>query len=252
MASEPEVVEAPDVWAELDAQMQSDAPTPEGYTIERGGKHDGGDTSPAAQGKRAAKHARRVKGLRDIQAMQQAMLDVEIAELEAALGDVKHRHRMTEEWFLARSQFDRQTLREWYETSPLFEGPKQKSHPLAYGLTIGSRTVPARTTVEIVDPDGLRGLLPAECFGLKKGEANKHLDARDGRAVVKESGEVLPETVAVAVTSAERETFYIAHEAEKTKVDLGGEARGSDDSAADSGGDTGDSRLEQGDPFAGM
>ncbi len=130
-----------DPFTALDAALGPAEPPPAHWTIERGNAHDN-DTSPEAQGRRAAKCASRVRRARDVQKMQYSMIDAEIAEHEAAIAEAKHRRAMVDEWFLKRTEFERFQLRYWYDSSDLFQDSRQKSFPLSHGLTLCSRAVP--------------------------------------------------------------------------------------------------------------
>lgn len=222
-----------DVWTHLDGLLhdaEDDQADRTFYTIAAGG---GQDTDPSieAQGRRAAKHAKRVRALRDIARAQRAALDFEIEEAAAELASLKHRRDCVEQWMLARSEWDRSCLREWYETAPMFADAKQKSHPLAYGLTIGSTSHKETTKIVLVNADGLRGMLPEECYTVKSSEAKAHLEARDGRVLVKGTGEVLPDDVATVQTTPAHKTFYLAEDGENGRIPLEASGNGSGDDA---------------------
>ena len=179
--------------SELDDALGQSEPPPAHWTIERGNAHDN-DTSPEAQGRRAAKCASRVRRARDVQKMQYAMLDAEIAEHEAAIAEAKHRRAMVDEWFLKRTEFDRFQLRFWYDTSDLFQDSRQKSFPLSHGITLGSRKVPERVKWD-APIDALLPVLPDECFeyktSLRKAAANKLVEIANGQVILSATGEAI-------------------------------------------------------------
>jgi len=206
--------------SELDDQLGQSEPPPAHWTIERGNAHDS-DTSPEAQGRRAAKCASRVRRARDVQKMQFAALDAEIAEHEAAIAEAQHRKAMVDEWFLKRTEFERFQLRYWYETSELFRDSRQKSFPLSHGLTLCSRAVPehAKWSAPI---DALLPLLPDECFAyetkLRKAEANKLVQISNGQVILSATGEVIPE--ATVETTPGYTEMYITEGAGHEKIAL--------------------------------
>jgi len=206
--------------SELDDALGQSEPPPAHWTIERGNAHDN-DTSPEAQGRRAAKCASRVRRARDVQKMQYSMIDAEIAEHEAAIAEAKHRRAMVDEWFLKRTEFERFQLRFWYDTSDLFQDSRQKSFPLSHGLTLCSRAVPehAKWSAPI---DALLPLLPDECFAyetkLRKAEANKLVQIKDGQVVLSATGEVIPE--ATVETTPGYTEVYITEGAGHAKIAL--------------------------------
>lgn len=178
----------------LDAQIgERQQPPDPAWTIERGNANDP-DQSPEAQGRRAAKLILRVKRARDVQKAQFAMLDEEISGLEAQLAEAKHRRLQVDRWFLDRTNFERFQLRFWYDTADLFQGSAQKSFALSHGMTLGSRAVPERTKWD-APVDALLPVLPDECFDYKtsvrKAEANKLVEVRNGQVVLRETGEVI-------------------------------------------------------------
>lgn len=182
----------------LDAQIgERKQPAEPSWTIERGNANDP-DTSPEAQGRRAAKLTLRVRRARDVQKAQFAMLDAEIADLEDQLAAAKHRRLQVDRWFLDRTNFERFQLRFWYDTAEMFNGSTQKSFSLSHGLTLGSRRVPERVKWE-APVDDLLEVLPDECFDykttLRKAEANKQVEVRDGQLVVAATGEVVKNAV---------------------------------------------------------
>ena len=206
--------------SELDDALGQSEPPPAQWTIERGNSQDP-DTSPEAQGRRAAKCASRVRKARDVQKMQHAMLDAEIAEHEAAIAEAKHRRAMVDEWFLSRTAFERYQLRYWYDTSDLFQDSRQKSFPLSHGLTLTSRAVPehAKWSAPI---DALLPLLPDECFAyetkLRKAEANKLVQISNGQVILSATGEVIPE--ATVETTPGYTDVYITDGAGHEKIEL--------------------------------
>jgi len=179
--------------SELDDALGQSEPPPAHWTIERGNAHDN-DTSPEAQGRRAAKCASRVRRARDVQKMQYSMIDAEIAEHEAAIAEAKHRRAMVDEWFLKRTEFERFQLRYWYDSSDLFQDSRQKSFPLSHGLTLGSRKVPERVKWD-APIDALLPVLPDECFeyktSLRKAAANKLVEIANGQVILSATGEVI-------------------------------------------------------------
>ena len=206
--------------SELDDQLGQSEPPPAHWTIERGNAHDN-DTSPEAQGRRAAKCASRVRRARDVQKMQYSMIDAEIAEHEAAIAEAKHRRAMVDEWFLKRTEFERFQLRYWYDSSDLFQDSRQKSFPLSHGLTLCSRAVPehAKWSTPI---DALLPLLPDECFAyetkLRKAEANKLVQISNGQVILSATGEVIPE--ATVETTPGYTEMYITEGAGHEKIAL--------------------------------
>jgi len=194
--------------SELDDALGQSEPPPAQWTIERGNSQDP-DTSPEAQGRRAAKCASRVRKARDVQKMQHAMLDAEIAEHEAALAEAKHRRAQVDRWFLDRTEFERYQLRYWFDTSDLFQDSRQKSFPLSHGLTLGSRAVPERSKWD-APVEVLLETLPDQCFEyqtrVRKAEANKLVEVRNGQVILKETGEVI-EGATVETTPGHTEVF---------------------------------------------
>ncbi len=209
-----------DPFGALDDQLGQSEPQPAQWTIERGNAHDP-DTSPEAQGRRAAKCASRVRRARDVQKMQLAALDAEIAEHEAAIAEAKHRKAMVDEWFLKRTEFERYQLRYWYDTSDLFQDSRQKSFPLSHGLTLCSRAVPERTKWD-APIDALLPVLPDECFeyktSLRKAEANKLVEVANGQVILTATGEVIPE--ATVETTPGYTDVYITEGAGHEKIEL--------------------------------
>jgi len=194
--------------SELDDALGQSEPPPAHWTIERGNAHDN-DTSPEAQGRRAAKCASRVRRARDVQKMQYSMIDAEIAEHEAAIAEAKHRRAMVDEWFLKRTEFERFQLRYWYDSSDLFQDSRQKSFPLSHGLTLGSRAVPERSKWD-APVEVLLETLPDQCFEyqtrVRKAEANKLVEVRNGQVILKETGEAI-EGATVETTPGHTEVF---------------------------------------------
>jgi len=194
--------------SELDDALGQSEPPPAHWTIERGNAHDN-DTSPEAQGRRAAKCASRVRRARDVQKMQYSMIDAEIAEHEAAIAEAKHRRAMVDEWFLKRTEFERFQLRYWFDTSDLFQDSRQKSFPLSHGLTLGSRAVPERSKWD-APVEVLLETLPDQCFEyqtrVRKAEANKLVEVRNGQVILKETGEAI-EGATVETTPGHTEVF---------------------------------------------
>lgn len=229
----------PDAWAAFEAALgdMPPDPYPEGWTIEKGNEKDP-DDSPDAQGRRAAKLALRVRRARDTQTMQRTMMGVEIDLLEEALAAkiealraehqpgidaAKHRREQTDRWFLARTEFERRHLRFWRETAEMFKDAAVKVIQLAFGLTIGSRSVPERAKWE-AEVEDLQGILPDECFDreprLRKAEANKLVHVADGKAIVTATGQVI-EGAAVTVTPGFEE-FFLTEGAGHEKIALSG------------------------------
>ena len=194
--------------SELDDALGQSEPPRAHWTIERGNAHDS-DTSPEAQGRRAAKCASRVRRARDVQKMQYSMIDAEIAEHEAAIAEAKHRRAMVDEWFLKRTEFERFQLRYWFDTSDLFQDSRQKSFPLSHGLTLGSRAVPERSKWD-APVEVLLETLPDQCFEyqtrVRKAEANKLVEVRNGQVILKETGEAI-EGATVETTPGHTEVF---------------------------------------------
>ena len=194
--------------SELDDQLGQSEPPPAHWTIERGNAHDN-DTSPEAQGRRAAKCAERVRRARDVQKMQFAMIDAEIEALEAQIAEAKHRREQVDRWFLDRTEFERYQLRYWYDTSDLFTDSRQKSFPLSHGLTLGSRAVPERSKWD-APVEVLLETLPDQCFEyqtrVRKAEANKLVEVRNGQVILKETGEAI-EGATVETTPGHTEVF---------------------------------------------
>jgi hypothetical protein len=120
------------------------------------------------------------------------MLAVEIDLRKAELAQAEHRYAQVDEWFLHRTEWDRWQLREWYETAPQFAEAGAKTVPLAFGLTLQSRTVPGSEKWE-APVDKLLGVLPPECFEakLKKAQANKLVEVRGALAVLKDGGQII-------------------------------------------------------------
>ena len=209
-----------DPFTALDAALGPAEPRPAQWTIERGNANDP-DTSPEAQGRRAARCASCVRRARDVQKMQYSMIDAEIAEHEAAIAEAKHRRAMVDEWFLKRTEFERFQLRYWYETSELFRDSRHKSFPLSHGLTIGSRKIPERVKWD-APIDALLPILPDECFEfatkLRKAEANKLVQIKDGQVVLSATGEVIPE--ATVETTPGYTEVYITEGAGHAKIAL--------------------------------
>lgn len=209
-----------DPFTALDAALGPAEPRPAQWTIERGNANDP-DTSPEAQGRRAAKCASRLRRARDVQKMQYAAIDAEIAEHEAAIAEAKHRRAMVDEWFLKRTEFERYQLRYWYDTSDLFQDSRQKSFPLSHGLTLCSRAVPERTKWD-APIDALLPVLPDECFeyktSLRKAEANKLVEVANGQVILTATGEVIPE--ATVETTPGYTDVYITEGAGHEKIAL--------------------------------
>jgi hypothetical protein len=239
-ANMPDFREDEDPFGPLDDALGGDATheAHEAWTIEHGNAADP-DTSPEAQGRRAAKLAARLRRARDVQKMQFAMIDAEIAELEDQLAAAKHRRLQVDRWFLDRTNFERYQLRFWHDTADLFQGSAQKSFALSHGLTIGSRRVPERVKWD-APVEALLEYLPDECFDYKttvrKAEANKLVEVRDGVAFVAETGEAIWGAV-VETTPGFTEVFVTegaGHEkitltAELAGEDAGGETDGDND-----------------------
>jgi len=197
-----------DPFTALDAALGPAEPRPAQWTIERGNANDP-DTSPEAQGRRAAKCAERVRRARDVQKMQFAMIDAEIEALEAQIAEAKHRREQVDRWFLDRTEFERYQLRYWYDTSDLFTDSRQKSFPLSHGLTLGSRAVPDRTKWD-APVEVLLEALPDQCFEyqtkLRKAEANKLVEVVGGQVILKATGETI-EGATVETTPGHTEVY---------------------------------------------
>ena len=197
-----------DPFAPLDDAIGQPEQRPATWTIERGNANDP-DTSPEAQGRRAAKCAERVRRARDVQKMQFAMIDAEIEALEAQIAEAKHRREQVDRWFLDRTEFERYQLRYWYDTSDLFTDSRQKSFPLSHGLTLGSRAVPDRTKWD-APVEVLLEALPDQCFEyqtkLRKAEANKLVEVVGGQVILKATGETI-EGATVETTPGHTEVY---------------------------------------------
>jgi hypothetical protein len=182
-----------DPFGALDAALGEREPRAPQWSIEAGNANDP-DGSPEAQGRRAAKLTARVKRARDVQAMQFAMIDAEIEDLEAQLAEAKHRRVQVDRWFLDRTQFERGQLRWWHDTAEMFQDSRQKTFPLSHGFELAARKVPERVKWE-APVDALLPVLPDECFDYKtsvrKAEANKLVEVRDGQVILRETGEVV-------------------------------------------------------------
>jgi len=209
-----------DPFAPLDDAIGQPEQRPATWTIERGNANDP-DTSPEAQGRRAAKCAERVRRARDVQKMQFAMIDAEIEALEAQIAEAKHRREQVDRWFLDRTEFERYQLRYWYDTSDLFTDSRQKSFPLSHGLTLGSRAVPDRTKWD-APVEVLLEALPDQCFEyqtkLRKAEANKLVEVVGGQVILKATGETI-EGATVETTPGHTEV-YITDGAGHEKIAL--------------------------------
>jgi len=214
-------------WTLLEEQLcdeteaaPSDAP---GGWIANGSERDP-DTSPAAQGRRAAHCAERIRQAREIRQMQEGSIGYRITDLERKLAAEKHALQQLDNWEAERTRWHRMALASWYRESDTLQHARPKTIPLGENLKLGSRHVNPPARIDWADADAALGLLPDECWERKfsKAAAKAFVEARGAAVVVKATGEVLPPEVATAHRDPERDTVFVQVGA--TKIDLTAES----------------------------